>query len=57
MEKLISELCPEIKDCYIINDQGEIRNINTGNTIKQKIEKDGYMRVSLMKKGGGTTYR
>jgi hypothetical protein len=34
MEKRISELCPEIKDCYVINKQGEIRNVNTGNIIK-----------------------
>lgn len=56
MEKQISELYPDIKDCYFINDSGEIRNINTGNYIKKKIERDGYVRVSLMKKSGGTTY-
>lgn len=56
MEKLISELYPNIKDCYVINDLGEICNVNTGNFISKKIEKDGYVRVSLMKKGGGTTY-
>lgn len=56
MEKRISELYPDIKDCYYINDSGEIRNINTGNFIKKKIEADGYIRVSLMKKSGGTTY-
>lgn len=56
MEKRISELYPDIKDCYYINDSGEIRNINTGNFIKKKIETDGYIRVSLMKKSGGTTY-
>lgn len=56
MEKFISELYPNIKDCYVINDLGEIRNINTNNLISKKIERDGYVRVSLMKKGGGTTY-
>lgn len=56
MEKRISELYPDIKDCYTINDSGEICNINTGNFIKKKIERDGYIRVSLMKKSGGTTY-
>lgn len=56
MEKRISELYPNIKDCYIINELGEIYNTNTGNKIKQKIERDGYVRVSLMKKTGGTTY-
>lgn len=56
MEKQISMLYPNIKDCYWINDQGEIYNKNTGNKISLKIETDGYVRVSLMKKGGGTTY-
>lgn len=56
MEKLVSELYPDIKDCYIINDSGEIRNMNTGNYISKKIETDGYVRVSLMKKAGGTRY-
>lgn len=56
LEKRISELYPDIKDCYTINDSGEICNINTGNFIKKKIERDGYIRVSLMKKSGGTTY-
>lgn len=56
MKKLVSELYPEIKDCYTINELGEIKNQNTKNIIKHKIEKNGYVRVSLMKKGGGTTY-
>lgn len=56
MEKQISLLYPNIKDCYWVNDQGEIYNKNTGNILKQKIETDGYKRVSLMKKSGGTTY-
>lgn len=56
MEKRISELYPDIKDCYVINDSGEIRNVNTGNYLKKKIERNGYIRVSLMKKSGGTTY-
>ena len=56
MEKQVSKLYPNIKDCYWINDQGEIYNKNTGNKISQKIERDGYVRVSLMKKSGGTTY-
>lgn len=56
MKKLVSELYPEIKDCYTINELGEIKNQNTKNIIKHKIEKNGYIRVSLMKKGGGTTY-
>ena len=56
MEKQISLLYPDIKDCYVITIQGEIINKNTGNIIKQKVERDGYVRVSLMKKTGGTTY-
>lgn len=58
MKKIkIHSLCPEIKDCYIINEKGEIWNTNTGNKISTKIEKDGYLRVSLMKYPKGTTYR
>lgn len=53
----IHTLCPEIKDCYIINEKGEIWNVNTGNKISTKVEKDGYLRVSLMKYPKGTTYR
>lgn len=56
MEKQICQLYPNIKDCYWINDEGKIYNKNTGNILKQKIETDGYVRVSLMKKSGGTTY-
>lgn len=56
MEKQISKLYPNIKDCYYINDLGEIYNKNTGNFISKKTETDGYVRVSLMKKSGGTTY-
>ena len=55
MEKRISDLYPDIKDCYVIDDTGKIRNINTGNYIKINKNHNGYMRVSLMKKGGGTT--
>ena len=55
MEKRISDLYPDIKDCYVIDDMGKIRNINTGNYIKISKNHNGYMRVSLMKKGGGTT--
>ncbi len=55
MEKRISDLYPDIKDCYAIDDMGKIRNINTGNYIKISKNHNGYMRVSLMKKGGGTT--
>lgn len=56
MEKRISELYPSVKDCYIITDRDEIINQNTGNHIKILVGKDGYRMVSLMKKGGGTTY-
>ena len=49
-------LYPEIKDCYIINEQGEIYNTNTKNKISLKKERNGYIRVSLMKKEGGTKY-
>lgn len=56
MKKFISELYPNIKDCYTINELGEIKNQNTGNIIKHKVERNGYIRVSLMKKQGGTTY-
>ena len=56
MEKQISMLYPSIKDCYWINNQGEIYNKNTGNKISYKTERDGYIRVSLMKKNGGTMY-
>lgn len=55
MEKRISDLYPDIKDCYVIDDTGKIRNINTGNYIKINKNHNSYMRVSLMKKGGGTT--
>lgn len=55
MEKRISTLYPEVKDCYVITEQGEIKNINTGNILTWKKEKNGYYRVSLMKKQGGTT--
>ena len=55
MEKRISDLYPDIKDCYVIDDTGKIRNINTGNYIKTNKNHNGYIRVSLMKKGGGTT--
>lgn len=55
MEKRISDLYPDIKDCYVIDDTGKIRNINTGNYMKINKNCNGYMRVSLMKKGGGTT--
>ncbi len=57
MEKQICELCPEIKDCYWINDEGKIINKNTGNIISWKKENNGYYRVSLMKIGGGTTLK
>lgn len=50
MEKRISDLYPDIKDCYIIDDMGKIRNINTGNYIKISKNHNGYIRVSLMKK-------
>ena len=43
MEKQVSKLYPNIKDCYWINDQGEIYNKNTGNKISYKIENDGYV--------------
>lgn len=56
MEKQISLLYPNLKDCYWITDQGEIYNKNTGNILKKKVERDGYVRVSMMKKEGGTTY-
>ena len=56
MEKQISMLYPEIKDCYVVNEQGEILNKNTGNKISHKKEGNGYIRVSLMKKEGGTKY-
>lgn len=56
MEKRISELYPLVKDCYIITDRDEIINQNTGNHIKILTGRDGYRMVSLMKKGGGTTY-
>lgn len=54
MEKQICELCPEIKDCYWIDETGKIINKKTGNVISWKKEKNGYYRVSLMKIGGGT---
>ena len=56
MEKQICELYPNIKSCYVINDKDEIINKNTNNIIKKIKAKDGYLRVSLMKVGGGTTY-
>lgn len=57
MEKQICELCPEVKGCYWINDEGKIINKNTGNIISWKKEKNGYYRVSLMKIEGGTTLK
>lgn len=56
MEKQICELYPSVKSCYVINDQGEIINRNTGNSLKLLNGKGGYKMVSLMKNGGGTTY-
>lgn len=45
-----------MKTCYVITDKDEIINKNTGNKIKLIKARNGYMMVSLMKKGGGTTY-
>lgn len=56
MKKRISDIYPEIKDCYYIYDTGEVINYLTGNRISLKIETDGYCRVSLMLKTGGTKY-
>lgn len=50
MEKQISEFYPQFKDCYFIVDNGEVYNKNTGRKLKPKLEKDGYIRISLMKK-------
>lgn len=55
-EKQIHELYPSVKECYIITDEDEIINTNTGNHLRLLIAKDGYIMVSLMKIGGGTTY-
>lgn len=56
MEKQICELYPSVKPCYVITDQDEIINKNTGNILSKIQAKDGYIMVSLMKVGGGTTY-
>ena len=56
MEKQICELYPSVKPCYVITDTDEIINKNTGNHIKLLNGRDGYIMVSLMKIGGGTTY-
>lgn len=56
MEKQICELYPSVKPCYIITDQDEIINTNTKNKLSKIKAKDGYIMVSLMKVGGGTTY-
>ena len=56
MEKQICELYPKVKPCYVITDQGEIINKNTGNHIRLLTGRDGYIMVSLMKVEGGTTY-
>ena len=56
MEKQICELYPSVKSCYVITDQDEIINKNTGNILSKIQAKDGYIMVSLMKVGGGTTY-
>lgn len=37
----------KILDDYEISDNGEIRNANTGRTIKQFIGKDGYARTQI----------
>lgn len=55
-EKQIHELYPSVKECYIITDEDEIINTNTRNHLCLLIAKDGYIMVSLMKIGGGTTY-
>lgn len=56
MEKRICELYPSVKPCYVITDQDEIINTNTKNKLSKIKAKDGYIMVSLMKVGGGTTY-
>ena len=56
MKKKISDIYPEIKDCYYVYDTGEVINCLTGNKISLKVETDGYCRVSLMLKTGGTKY-
>lgn len=43
MEKQICELYPSVKECYVITDQDEIINRNTGNSIKILDGKDGYL--------------
>jgi hypothetical protein len=40
----------EILYDYEISDDGEIRNIHTGRTIKQFVGKDGYMRTQIARK-------
>lgn len=55
-EKRIHELYPSVKECYIITDKDEIINTNTGNVLRLLDGRDGYVMVSLMKIGGGTTY-
>lgn len=56
MQRRISDFYPEIKDCYYISDDDKVWNSITGNRISFKIETDGYVRISLMKKEGGTKY-
>lgn len=36
-----------ILDNYEISDNGEIRNVNSGKTIKQFVGKDGYLRTQI----------
>lgn len=56
-EKRISDFYPDFRDCYWINEEGQIYNKNRNNYIlKQKVERNGYIRVSLLKKNGGTSY-
>lgn len=37
----------EYKGKYEISDEGEVRRISTGKILKQKVEKNGYVRVHL----------
>lgn len=42
---------PEYEGFYDVSDNGEVRNLRTGRILKQKVERNGYVRVHLSKDG------
>ncbi len=54
MEKQICEFYPLVKPCYVITDDGEVINKETGNHITP-VQQRGYIWVPLMRIIGGIT--